>query len=100
MTSVKNRNLKIGSVSKNGATGQVHDPSSIPRRSSHWQMTGGHWHNIFSSYQVLRRIGAWLCIPDGIPQNSGFFPIPDPFLTQLFPILIPVPIGKVVPANF
>ena len=43
---------------------------------------------------------AWLGIPSGIPENSGEFPIPDPFSTQFFPIPIPVPIGLRVPAKF
>ena len=38
-------------------------------------------------------------IPDGILENSGEFPIPDPFSTLFFPIPIPLPIGIVVPAT-
>ena len=43
----------------------------------------------------------WLCFPDGIPENSGEFPIPDPFSTLFFPIPIPIPLpnGKIVPAT-
>ena len=43
---------------------------------------------------------AWLGIPSGIPENSGEFPIPDPFSTQFFPIPILVPNGKGVPPTF
>jgi hypothetical protein len=35
-----------------------------------------------------------------IPENSGEFLIPDPFLSQFFPIPVPVPIGLRVLAKF
>ena len=42
---------------------------------------------------------AWLGNPVGIPENSREFLIPDPFSTQFFPIPVPVPIGKILPAT-
>jgi hypothetical protein len=43
---------------------------------------GGCGHSLFCSMCCGMR--AWLGIPSGIPENSGEFPIPDPFSTQFF----------------
>jgi len=55
--SVKSHDVRRGALLKIWATGQVHGQSSIPHQSSHWKMTGGHLHNIFSSYRLTMTIG-------------------------------------------